>query len=46
MPTYQSEENTAEHILECNRGDQKCNLKDKRVKESGERVEIYKFIDQ
>ena len=29
----QSEEDTTEHVLECNKGDEKCNLDDERGKE-------------
>ena len=37
----QSEDATTEHFLECNKGDKKFNLNDKRGKEWGKIVEIY-----
>ena len=41
-PMCQSEEDTTEHVLECNNGDKKFNLNDERGKECGEIVEIYR----
>ena len=38
----QSEENITEHVLECNKGDNKFNLNDERGKERREIVEIYR----
>ena len=38
----QSEEDTTEHVLECNKEDKKFNLNDERGKEWGEMVEIYR----
>ena len=36
MPNVQSEEDTSEHVLECNAGDKKFNLNEKKGKEWGE----------
>ena len=41
-PMYQSEEDTTEHVLECNKGDKKFNMNDERGKEWGEIIEIYR----
>ena len=38
----QSEEDTTEHVLECNLGDTKLNLNDKKRKAWGEMVKIYR----
>ena len=41
-PMSQSEKNTTECVLECNKGDKKFSLNDKRGEEMGEIVEIYR----
>ena len=41
-PMCQSEEDTTEHVLECNKGDKKFNMNDERGKEWGEIIEIYR----
>ena len=41
-PMCQSEEDTTEHALECNKGDKKFNFNDETVKEWAEIVEIYR----
>ena len=38
----QSEDDTTEHVLECNKGDKKLNLNDERGKEQKEIKEIYR----
>ena len=42
FPMRQSEEDTTEHVLECNKGDKKFNLNANRGKGWGEIVEIYR----
>ena len=41
-PMCQSEEDSAERALECNKGYKKFNLNDERGKEWGEIVQIYR----
>ena len=41
-PMCQSEEDTTEHILKCNKGQKKLNLNDERRKEFVEIIKIYR----
>ena len=41
-PMCQSEKDTTEHVLECNKGDKKFNLKDQRGKEGAEILEVHR----